>query len=94
MIAPVLRARIEQRHNFTARRIKGSQISAFVVIATHAGQGQISFLSSTAVFERNDVVYRVRFRSVFLMDKAIDFIRNNDSKPKTSGNVHQNPYFR
>jgi len=42
-----------------------------VVVATRAGQGQISFLSSTAVFERNDVVYRVRFRSVFLMDKAI-----------------------
>jgi hypothetical protein len=66
-----LRARIEQRHNFATRWIKRSQISALVDIATCAGQGQISFLSSTTVSERDDMVYRVRFRSVFLMNKTV-----------------------
>ena len=71
MIVPVLRARIEQRHDFAAGRINRGEVGAFVAIADHAGQRQILLSSLAAVFERKDVIYRMSFRPVVLMDQAV-----------------------
>jgi hypothetical protein len=71
VIAPALCTWIEQRHDFTAQRINRGQIGAFGAIADHAGQGQILFHSSATVFERDHVVYRMRFRPIILMDQAV-----------------------
>src|SRR5262249_49478817 len=59
------------RHDLAAQGVNRGQIGASVAIADHAGQSQIFFHSPATVFERDHVVYWMRFRSVILMDQAV-----------------------
>ena len=56
MSVPLLAARVEQPHNLTGHRVKGSKTSAFVLVTERACEPEVSLLGQSPERLRNDVV--------------------------------------